>query len=107
MTPDEIRQEIVGVIRKLQQAPDRVRDLEVQASADALKYDTEYAKAFLSAEGAEYLRKARATLAAEEFKAAANVSKAEYSRGKLLAEQLESQKTGLQSVLKSIQAEGA
>jgi hypothetical protein len=107
MTPEDIRLEIVGVIRKAQRAPDAIRDLEVKAESDALKFDTEFAKALLSATGNVEERKAAALLATEEFKNAANVSKAELNRGKLLTKQLSEQQMGLQSVLKSIQAEGA
>lgn len=107
MTPDEIRQEIVGVIRDAARAPDAIRDLEIQAETDALASDTETARALLSAIGNVEERKAQALLAVQDFKAQEIISRAALNRAKLRAKQLESHQMGLQSVLKSIQAEGA
>lgn len=107
MTPEDIRLEIVGVIRKASRAPDAIRDLEVKAETDDLTVDAEKAKALLAATGNVEERKAVALLATVDQSAQAIISRAELNRGKLLAKQLSEQQMGLQSVLKSIQAEGA
>lgn len=107
MTPDELRAEIMGVIRELRKAPATVRDLEVAAEQAELDYEKAIDKAFLIAEGNVEERKAQARARAEDLADLKLIARAEYNRAKLKVKQLEGEQMGLQSVLKSIQLEGA
>ena len=107
MTPDEIRAEILKVRSELLRAPNAVRDLEVEAELAELEADRLFDVALLSADGSVEEKKAKARLAALDSRRDAVVPRAAYNRGRAKVRQLETELMALQSVLKSIQLEGA
>jgi hypothetical protein len=107
MTPDEIRAEILKVRAELHRGPDAVRDAEIPAELADLDADVAFDRALLTATGSVEEKKATARLAADSLRRDAVVSRAAYNRVKVKVRQLETEMFALQSVLKSIQAEGA
>jgi hypothetical protein len=107
MTPDEIRAEILKVRAELLRGPDAVRDAEIPAELADLDADAAFDRALLTATGSVEEKKATARLAADSLRRDAVVSRAAYNRVKVKVRQLETEMFALQSVLKSIQAEGA
>lgn len=107
MTPDELRGEILKVRADLLRGPDAVRDLEVQAEQADLEADRQFDMALLSADGSVEEKKAKARMAAFDARQDAVIPRAAYNRAKAKVRQLETELMALQSVLKSVQAEGA
>lgn len=107
MTPDEVRELMFQVRNDLRRAPDAVRDAELAAEEAELAADKAFDVALLKAEGNVEERKAQARIAAGEARANAVIARAAFNRAKLKTRALESELMMLQSVLKSIQLEGA
>lgn len=107
MTPEEIRTELLKVRADLMRGPDAVRDLEIQAEMADLEAERAFDIALLSAEGSVEEKKAQARLAAADIRKDAVIPRAAYNRAKSKIRALETEQMALQSVLKSIQAEGA
>ena len=107
MTPDEIRTEIFKVRAELLRAPNAIRDLEVAAETCDLDADKLFDLALLESTGPVEERKAKARLACADARADAVIARASYNRAKTKLRQLEVELMALQSVLKSVQMEGA
>lgn len=107
LTPDVIRDQIVGVQVKLRKAPDIVHDLELAAEEADLVADTVLQRALLNATGTVDERKAMARIQSRAEHDDAVVKRAAYNRAKLRVRLLEAELMSLQALLKSVQAEGA
>ena len=105
LTPDSIREQILGVRVELRRAPDVLQELELAAEQADLAADTVFHKAFLDADGAVDVRKAVAKLAAGGLYSDASVARAAFNRGRLKVRLLEAELMSLQALLKSVQAE--
>lgn len=107
MTPEQLRAQILAVLAELKKAPDYVRDYELAVEAAEAQHTKAFDLVFLSASGSVEERKALARQACSESLDGLIVARATYNRAKLKVKQLESELMGLQSVLKSVQLEGA
>jgi hypothetical protein len=107
MSPDEIRELMFQIRHELRRAPDAVRDAELDAERADLEADRVFDSALLQAVGNVEERKAQARLAASDARAAAVIARAVFNRAKTKLRALETEMMMLQSVLKSVQLEGA
>ena len=107
ITPDFIRNELMITRTQLLTGSSAVRDAEVNAQNAELALDTAFDMAYLTAEGSVEDRKAKARQVTAEARTAAYIANAEWNRVKLKMRHLESSLVALQSVLKSVQADGA
>jgi hypothetical protein len=107
MSLDEIRELMFQIRLELRRAPDAVRDAELDAERADLEADRVFDSALLAAVGNVEERKAQARLAAADARAAAVIARAVFNRAKTKLRALETEMMMLQSVLKSVQLEGA
>jgi hypothetical protein len=106
-TPDDVRQEIIRNITEGKRGPDAHEEAELEADRAEAAYEAALASALLSAVGTVDERKAHSRLAALDEQDAAFVARARHNKIKLKIRQLDNSTVALQSVLKSIQNEGA
>ena len=107
MTPDEVRQLILGLVAKQIQGPDAHFNAEVKAEEAENVAATAFDVAFMSAEGNIEERKAQARLQTEEQRSAAFIARAEHNRVKLKIQQINNSLVAYQAVLKSMLQDGA
>lgn len=107
MTPDEIRAQLVQVGREQARAHDVIEQLEVEYERAELEAQSVADRAFLAAVGNIEERKAVAREASLVVADVALVSRAAYNRARSKAKFLEMESMRLQSLLKSVQLEGA
>jgi hypothetical protein len=106
-TPDDVRQEISRNLSEGKRGPDANYDAELKAERAEAAYEAALDTALLAATGTVDERKAQSRLAAQTEQDAAFIARAEHNRVKLKIRQLDNSTVALQSVLKSIQNEGA
>lgn len=107
MTPDEIRDLMFQIRLELRRAPDAVQEAELAAERADLEADKVFDVALLGAVGNVEERKAQARIAAADARGDAVVARAVFNRAKTKVRALETEMMMLQSVLKSVQLEGA
>lgn len=107
LTPDEIREAMIAVRAELRRAPDVIEKLELEFEGSQLAAETAADVAFLEANGNVEERKAASRLSARKERDVAVIHKAAYNRAKLKVRMLETELMSLQSLLKSIQLDGA
>jgi hypothetical protein len=106
-TPDDVRQEIIRNITEGKRGPDAHEEAELEAERSEAAYEAALDTALLAATGTVDERKARARLAAQAEQDTAFIARARHNKIKLKIRQLDNSTVALQSVLKSIQNEGA
>ncbi len=107
LTPEEIRSQIVAAMLELRKAPDAHYKAELKCEQARLDFQRAYDGAFLTAEGNIEERKALARQVADELQWELSLADAEFNRIKLKTRQLEQSVMASQSLLRSIQTEGA
>lgn len=107
VTPEEIRNQIVEFLFLLKKAPSAHYEAELRREQAQLSFQRSYDGAFLTAEGNIEERKALARQAADSLQWELSLAEAEFNRIKLKTRQLEQSVMASQSLLRSIQAEGA
>jgi hypothetical protein len=107
LTPEHIRANIQQVLLELKKAADAIQKLEEQAERSELIADSTADMALMESAGTVDERKAQSRLRSMDQRHDAIVARAAYNRAKLKAKHLEIELMGLQSMLKSIQLEGA
>lgn len=111
MNPDELRSEILKVRAELLRGPDAVRSAEEIAEKSELSaekaFDLEFLRATDDPKETVEAKKARARLASVEAREQAIIHRAAYNRARTKVRQLETELFALQTVLKSIQIDGA
>jgi len=107
VTPEQVRFQLVEVGREQSKAHDAIERLEVEAERAELYAQSVIDKAFLTSEGSIPERQAVARERALPERDAAVIARASYNRARSKSKYLEMESMRLQSVLKSIQIEGA
>ena len=107
MTPDDVRQQILQVVRDLKGAANAHYESELAVERAEADYQHAVDRGLLSAEGNVSERTAIARLGAVDARDAAIIARATHNRVRLKARHLEAELVGLQALLKSIQYEGA
>lgn len=107
MNPELIREQITDYLRQLRKAPEAHYNAELKKEQAQLDYQKAFDVAFLMCEGNIEERKATARQKAAEAQQALALAEAEFNRIKLKTRQLEQSVMASQSLLRSIQAEGA
>jgi hypothetical protein len=107
MNPELIRDQITDYLRQLRKAPDAHYNAELKKEQAQLDFQKAFDVAFLLCEGNIEERKATARQSAAEAQQSLALAEAEFNRIKLKTRQLEQSVMASQSLLKSIQAEGA
>ena len=107
VSPEAIREQITTFLLQLAKAPDAHYQAELKKEQAALDYQKTYDVAFLSATGNIEERKAVARQHAAEAQWLLSTADAEFNRIRLKTRQLEQSVMASQSLLRSIQAEGA
>jgi hypothetical protein len=107
MNPELIRDQITDYLRQLRKAPDAHYQAELKKEQAQLDFQKAFDVAFLLCEGNIEERKATARQSAAEAQQALALAEAEFNRIKLKTRQLEQSVMASQSLLRSIQAEGA
>jgi len=107
MNPETIREQITGFLHQLRKAPDAHYQAELKKEQAQLDFEKVYDIAFLTCEGNIEERKATARQSAADAKQTLALAEAEFNRIKLKTRQLEQSVMASQSLLRSIQAEGA
>jgi hypothetical protein len=107
LTPEQIRANMAQTLVELRKAADAIRNLEEIAERSDLIVDSKTDIALLEATGTVDERKAKARLAVVEARDEAIIHRAALNRAKLKAKHLEQTLMTWQSMLKSIQIEGA
>lgn len=107
VAPDVIREQIVTAMMELRKAADAHYKAELKKEEAQLAYQFEYDNAFISAEGNIEERKCIARQKASEAQWLLACAEAEFNRVRLKTRQLEQSVVASQSLLKSIQLEGA
>lgn len=107
ITPDEVRGQIVFAVSELGKAPKAHFEAEVKREQAQLDFQRAYDQVFLMSEGNVEERKALAREATSELAWLLSLAEAEFNRIKLKTRQLEQSVMASQSLLRSIQADGA
>lgn len=107
ISPEIIRDQITEYLFQLRKAPDAHYQAELKKEQAQLEYQKQYDVAFLTCEGNIEERKATARQKAAEAQHTLAMAEAEFNRIKLKTRQLEQSVMASQSLLRSIQAEGA
>lgn len=107
VSPEMIRDQITGYLLELRKAPDAHYKAELKKEQAALDYQKSYDVAFLTATGNIEERKAVARQHAAEAQWLLSTAEAEFNRIRLKTRQLEQSVMASQSLLRSIQTEGA
>jgi hypothetical protein len=107
ITPEQIRANMQMVLGELRKAADAIEQLETIAERSDLLADSAMDVALLEATGTVDERKAQARLKSVEQRDEAIIRRAALNRAKLKAKHLEQTLMTWQSMLKSIQLEGA
>lgn len=106
-TPENVRDQITTFLTQLAKAPDAHYQAELKKEQAALDYQKSYDVAFLTATGNIEERKAVARQHAAEAQWTLSTAEAEFNRIRLKTRQLEQSVMASQSLLRSIQADGA
>lgn len=107
ITPEEIRDQIVYAVMELSKAPKAHYEAELKREQAQLDFQAAYDLVFLTSEGNIEERKAMARESTKEQSWELSVAEAEFNRIKLKTRQLEQSVMASQSLLRSIQADGA
>ena len=107
VAPDVIREQILDAMTELRKAPNAHYAAELKKEEAQLAYQKAYDLAFLQAVGNVEERKSVARQAASDAQLVLAVAEAEFNRIKLKTRQLEQSVMASQSLLRSIQQEGA
>lgn len=107
ITPEQIRVNMAATLTELRKAADAIERLETIAERSDLLVDAAFDMALLNATGTVDERKATARLESVEKRDEAIIHRASLNRAKLKARHLEQTLMTWQSMLKSIQIEGA
>ena len=107
VTPEEVRNQITEFLLQLRKAPAAHYKAELKREGAQLAFQRAYDGAFLTAEGNIEERKALARSAAYALQWELSLAEAEFNWIKLKTRQLEQSVMASQSLLRSIQAEGA
>lgn len=107
MTPESIRLQMAQVGREQSKAHDAIQQLEIDAERAEILAQSLMDKTFLTSEGNIEEKKALAREKALEARDAAVIARAKYNRAKMKSKFLENESMRLQSILKSVQLEGA
>lgn len=107
VTPEEVRNQITEFLLQLRKAPGAHYEAELKRENAQLAFQRAFDGAFLGAEGNIEERKALARSAADSLQWELSLAEAEFNRIKLKTRQLEQSVMASQSLLRSIQAEGA
>lgn len=107
VSPEMIRDQITGYLLELRKAPDAHYQAELKKEQAQLDFQKAFDVAFLMCEGNIEERKATARQTAADAQQALALAEAEFNRIKLKTRQLEQSVMASQSLLRSIQAEGA
>ena len=107
ITPEQIRSNMAATLTELRKAADAIERLETIAERSDLIVDTAFDMSLLNSTGTVDERKAKARLDSIEKRDEAIVHRAALNRAKLKAKHLEQTLMTWQSMLKSIQIEGA
>lgn len=107
VAPDQIREQISLAMLELRKAPTAHYEAELKKETAQLAFQKMYDLAFLKAEGNIEERKSVARQAASDAQMELAIAEAEFNRIKLKTRQLEQSVMASQSLLRSIQAEGA
>jgi hypothetical protein len=107
ISPETIRDQITAFLHQLAKAPEAHYQAELKKEQAALDYQKRYDVAFLTALGNIEERKAVARQEAAEEQWSLSTAEAEFNRIRLKTRQLEQSVMASQSLLRSIQSEGA
>jgi hypothetical protein len=107
MNPETIREQITGYLHQLRKAPEAHYNAELKKEQAQLDFQKAFDVAFLLCDGNIEERKATARQSAAEAQQELALAEAEFNRIKLKTRQLEQSVMASQSLLRSIQAEGA
>lgn len=107
LTPEQIRANMAATLVELRKAADAIERLETIAERSDLLVDSAYDMALINVTGTVDERKAQARLETVEKRDEAIIHRAALNRAKLKAKHLEQTLMTWQSLLKSIQLEGA
>lgn len=107
LTPEQIRANMASTLVELRKAADAIEKLETLAERSDLLADSAFDVALLESAGTVDERKASARLKSVEKRDEAIIHRAALNRAKLKAKHLEQTLMTWQSMLKSIQLEGA
>ena len=102
-----IRDQITGFLLELRKAPNAHYEAELKKEQAQLHFQKTFDIAFLTCQGNIEERKATARQTAAEAQHALALAEAEFNRIKLKTRQIEQSVMASQSLLRSIQAEGA
>jgi hypothetical protein len=107
LNPEQIRSHMAATLVELRKAADAIERLETIAERSDLLVDSAYDMALINVTGTVDERKAQARLETVEKRDEAIIHRAALNRAKLKAKHLEQTLMTWQSLLKSIQLEGA